>query len=150
MSPLPKPPPKPVSPAELRLRAESNLSQRRSIGDAEALPSPDDALRMLHELEVRQIELEMQNEELQRSHVQLELSLKRYAELYDSLPVGLFTVARDGTIARMNLAGASILGAERGELIGRHFASFVAQSDPHRSRAPSPGPLPTAPQPVAA
>jgi PAS domain S-box-containing protein len=87
---------------------------------------------LLHELRVHQIELEMQNEELRRSQVALEAARDRYQDLFDFAPVGYLTVGTSGLIEEVNLTGASLLGAERNDLIGRPFVAFVAPDD--RSR----------------
>ncbi len=118
-----------ASPTDLRQRAESELARHASAGSASAERSTDDPTRLLHELQVHQIELEMQNEELLRSRDELEASRDEYAELYDFAPVGYFSLARDGTMVRMNLAGARLLGLERAKLTGRRLAGFVARDD---------------------
>ena len=112
--------------AELRRRAEERLR----AGKAEAAaPTQKDALRLLHELQVQQIELELQNEELRGSRAEVEAGLERYTEIYDFAPVGYVTLGRDGSIRQLNLAGASMLGAERARLSGRRFGDFVGEAD---------------------
>ena len=110
------------STADLRRRAETQLkSQSRK--------SPSGAQRQLHELQVSQIELEMQNEELRTIRSQVEAGLKLYTDLYDFAPVGYFTVQRDGAITQVNLTGAGMVGLDRGQLLGRRFGVFVAKSN---------------------
>ena len=94
-----------------------------------AAPTKEDALRLLHELQVHQIELELQNEELRGSRAEVEAGLERYTDLYDFAPVGYVTLGRDGSIRQLNLAGASMLGAERARLSGRRFGDFVGEAD---------------------
>ncbi len=90
-------------------------------------PSPDaDLHKLLHELQVYQTELEMQNEELRRTRQDLESSLERYTSLYDFAPVGYFTFDRDGLIRAVNLAGASLLGVERNRLVSKRFGDFMS------------------------
>jgi PAS domain S-box-containing protein len=115
--------------AELRRRAEARLVEDR----AKSSPGQavDDVQRLVHELQVHQIELEMQNEELRRSRAEVEALLERYTELYDFAPVGYVTLGRDGAILQVNLTGAHLLGVERVRLPGRPFRVFVAE--PHRS-----------------
>ena len=109
----------------LRRQAEAKLSEQKK--KAAALPAPEtDTQRLVHELEVHQIELEMQNEELVQSRTQVEAGLHKYTDLYDFAPVGYFTLALDGAIHQVNLAGANLLGAERGALIKRRFGVFVS------------------------
>jgi PAS domain S-box-containing protein len=105
---------------KLRRRAEASLSNRPK--SATSSPGTEDPRRLIHELEVHQIELEMQNEELHRAKAELEAN---YNELYDYAPVGYFTLGRYGTIVKTNLTGAAMLGPARGELIGRRLASFI-------------------------
>jgi PAS domain S-box-containing protein len=85
--------------------------------------------RLLHELQVHQIELEMQNQELQATQRQLEEITHIYADLYDFAPVGYISFNDLGFILEINLTGATILGQERPDLINKPFASFVLSSD---------------------
>ena len=85
--------------------------------------------RLLHELQVHQVELALQNEELQQVRDALEAEVARYTELYDFAPVGYVTLDRSGTIQQANLAGAGLLGVDRGRLAGRRFAEFLADAD---------------------
>ena len=85
-----------------------------------------DAQKMLHELEVHQIELQMQNEELRQAQDTITASQERYADLYDFAPVGYFTFDSTGLITEVNLTGASLLGVDRGELTNKPFSLFVA------------------------
>ncbi|MFH7320545.1 sigma-54 interaction domain-containing protein [Desulfurivibrio sp. D14AmB] len=84
-----------------------------------------EAQRLLHELEVHQIELEMQNADLRDAREELELSRNRYAELYDFAPVGYFTIDERGLIREVNLAGAQLLGIERRLLVKRPFTDLL-------------------------
>ncbi|MDD2921566.1 MAG: PAS domain-containing protein [Anaerolineales bacterium] len=108
---------------ELRKQAEAKLSKQKE--KTQPLNQVDVA-RLVHDLRVHQIELEMQNEELARLHSEAEATLSLYAELYAFAPVGYFTLTRDGTIRRANLTGAKMLGAGLNELIKRRFGVFVA------------------------
>lgn len=85
--------------------------------------------RLLHELQVHQIELEMQNAELRQARDEVEKSLARYTDLYDFAPVGYFTLDRDGVIRAVNLSGASLLGIERSRLLGCRFEQVVVAVD---------------------
>jgi PAS domain S-box-containing protein len=110
--------------AELRCRAEDQLRARTSEA---RLPRTDaESQRLLHELEVHQIELEMQNEELRKARDEREAVLEKFADLYDFAPVGYFTLDRDGIIRAANLTGASILRIERSLLLGRRFDVFLS------------------------
>ncbi|NTV15217.1 MAG: sigma 54-interacting transcriptional regulator [Desulfobulbaceae bacterium] len=85
--------------------------------------------RLLHELEVHQIELKMQNAELQQVRNNLEQSLNKYAELYDFAPVGYFACDAHGMIKRCNLAGSRLLGVERRLLTETDFSSLIADPE---------------------
>lgn len=85
--------------------------------------------RAQEELENQQVELEMQNEELVRVQEELELSRNTYSELYDFAPVGYFTFDTAGVIQNANLTGALLLGTERKLLINKPFSIFIADAD---------------------
>ncbi|MBK9373432.1 MAG: PAS domain-containing protein [Holophagales bacterium] len=104
--------------AEERVRAREEAASLRTENEA-------DALRLLHELQVHQVELELQNSELQRTRDEVEAALERYTDLYDFAPVGYFTLARDGGIYSANLAGADLVGVPRARLLGRRFGTFL-------------------------
>ncbi len=112
---------------ELRRRAEGRLGEACKAEGP--LREEDGDRRLVHELQVHQIELEMQNEELQRARDAAEEALALYTELYDFAPVGYLTLGPDGTILRLNLAGARLLRAERTRLVGRRLGLFVAEPD---------------------
>ena len=100
---------------------------QRKVGAVTDLRSAVEVRRLLHELEVHQVELENQNAELSRARGEVERVLEMYADLYDFAPVGYLTLARGGTILNINLTGASLLGLERSRLKGRRFQLFVAE-----------------------
>ncbi|MGA2711307.1 MAG: PAS domain-containing protein, partial [Steroidobacteraceae bacterium] len=83
------------------------------------------ALALLHELQVHQVEVELQDEELRRSRVELETALNRQVHLYDCAPVAYFTVDRNTVLSELNLPGASLLGFDRDVLLGRSLDSFL-------------------------
>jgi PAS domain-containing protein len=103
--------------AELRRRAEERM--RAAAAKGTPARTEADTQRLVHELQVHQIELEMQNEELQQSRAEVEAGLERYTELYDFAPVGYLTLGRDGVIRQVNLTGARLMEAERVGLPGR-------------------------------
>jgi signal transduction histidine kinase len=112
-----------VEPGELRRRAEEAL---RGETPARLPRTEDDPVRLLHELQVHQIELEIQNEELRHARNEMEAALEMYTDLYDFAPVGYATLDDAGIIRGINLTGASLLEVERSRLMGRPFAHFLA------------------------
>jgi two-component system, LuxR family, sensor kinase FixL len=115
---------------ELRGQAEARLKARLDKNKSKLQEA--DLPRLLHELQVYQIELEMQNEELQQAQAALEEARDRYVDLYDFAPVGYVTLTDTGLIAEINIAGASLLGEKRNKLPERRFAQFVVQEDNDR------------------
>lgn len=85
-----------------------------------------DARSLIHELQVHQMELEMQNEELRRAQRELEESRNRFSDLYDFAPVGYFTFDKNGLIIEVNLTAANKLGVERSFLIKKPFSLFIS------------------------
>ena len=111
-------------PADLRRRAELLLHATPPRGaGAEAAADPQG---LLHELQVHQIELELQNEQLRQAQAETEAALERFADFHDFSPAGFFTLGQDGTILQVNLSGARLLDLERGSLIGRRLGAFVS------------------------
>ena len=117
----------PDDPAELRRRAERRLSEHQTKTSQNQ--SDADNKRQLHELEVHQIELEMQNEELRDARTAMEALLEKYTDLYDFAPGGYLTLDREGVIREANLASASLLEIARSALINGRFARFVSAAD---------------------
>jgi PAS domain S-box-containing protein len=111
--------------AELRCHAEEQLLAKAS--GAGISRSDCEMQRLLHELQVHRIELEMQNTELRQSRDEVEKSLEKFTDLYDFAPIGYFTLDRNGAITAANLSGASLLGVERSRLIGRSFRHRVTE-----------------------
>ena len=112
--------------AEVRLRIGRTPSKKVSTGQEMAF----DPQRQLHELQVHQIELEMQNAEIQESRNRMELLLEKFTDLYDFAPVGYFTLSADSTIQQANLTGAVLLGVERGRLVGQRFGHLFVGHHP--------------------
>jgi PAS domain S-box-containing protein len=110
----------------LRVEAEELLRANRR--DVAAIPVKD-VQQLVHQLQVHQIELEMQNEELRRTQMELEAARNRYMDLYDFSPVGHLTMDTRGTIVEANLRAGTLLGVNRNELIGGSLARFVASDD---------------------
>lgn len=96
--------------AKMRSAAEERL--RSNPADLPDLGSEESTQRLVHELQVHQIELEMQNDELRQTRDELDTALEKCTELYDFAPVGYVTLDRGGVIIATNLTGASLLGIE--------------------------------------
>jgi len=109
----------------LRLNAERQLKMKKKKEDDSDLEI--DAKRLMHELQVHQIELEMQNEELQRANETAETALRKYTMLYDFAPLGYFTLDSEGKIEELNFTGADMLGERRLSLVGSNFKFFVSE-----------------------
>ncbi len=109
----------------LRNQAEKRLA---------AMPKPSgvsnaDTASLIHELQVHQVELEMQNEELREAQAVIENSQKRFSDLYDFAPVGYLTLDNEGKIIEANLKTAEILGIGKVNLIGKLFTIFIDAGD---------------------
>jgi hypothetical protein len=129
------------SEANLRLRALQKLTGRtdshgerlnasaafRVLHDLALSPATGAAaLALLHELQVYQVELDLQDEEMRSSCAELEASLTRQVQLYDFAPAGCLNVDRGTTLLGLNLTAACMLGIERDQLLGRNLDAFVA------------------------
>ncbi len=122
---------RPDDAAALRRQAEDIATREKvtSSPDAREALSPDEALRMLHELRIHQIELEMQNEELRRAQEELEEARARYFDLYDLAPVGYFSISEKGLILEVNLTAANLLNTTRDTLVGQPLSRFILPED---------------------
>ena len=118
---------RPADAAELRRRAEEK-TRADDVQDQKTL-SPKEARRLLHELQVHQIELEMQNEELRRAQGELEAARARYFDLFDLAPVGYFTLSEQGLILEANLTTTGLLGVERRDLVKKPLTRFIFPED---------------------
>jgi PAS domain S-box-containing protein len=112
--------------ANLRQVAEELLKKRSP--ETSANPSSDDMLKIIHELEVQTIELELLNEELILAKSVENATALKYIELYDFAPSGYFTLSKEGKILELNLSGAKMLGIER-ELLRNSFFSFFVSDE---------------------
>jgi PAS domain S-box-containing protein len=112
--------------SSLRKRAEEFLNKHpEAIKEIASV----DVKKLVADLHVHQIELEIQNEELRRAQLELEASRDRYSDLYDFAPVGYATVSEKGLILQANLACAAMLGIERGAMIRKPFSRFITKDD---------------------
>ena len=121
---------------DLRQKAEERLKLRTDVAGTDVagtdvarnVSTAADTLKLIHELEVHQVELEMQNEELILANEKAALASKKYIELYDSAPTGYFILSPKGEIMGLNPAGAAILGKARSQLINLLFHVFVSDN----------------------
>jgi len=110
------------------LAKEELIRELRALQDRQQ--QLDDRDRLVHELEVHQVELELQNRELREAQAALEESRGRYADLYDFAPVAYLTLDTRGVVREMNLTGATMLDRDRGQVIGQGFVSVVHILEP--------------------
>jgi len=114
-----------TDPKMLRKKAEEQLRNKQKKIDKPVLET--DVKKLMHELQVHQIELEMQNEELHQAYETAETALKKYTMLYDFAPMGCFTLESDGSICDLNFTGAEMLGEKRFSLINSNFKLFISK-----------------------
>jgi PAS domain S-box-containing protein len=118
------------SAVELRRRAEERARKTviPSLDHLETQP-PAATHQMLHELHVHQIELEIQNQELRRAQVELDVARSRYFDLYDLAPVGYVTTSDHGLVLEANLTAGTLLGVPRNRLIQQPLSRFIFKED---------------------
>jgi PAS domain-containing protein len=126
---MPRKPKIPDAPAELRDPAGLETSKRKS--KSAVLKNEVDTLKLLHELQVYRVELEVQNSELRIARDEAESLREVYTDLYDFAPLGYFTLIPDGRIQMANLTGAALLGIDRVLLLGQAFSMLISQG--HRT-----------------
>ena len=108
----------------LRQKAE-RLATKKSTQPVVQL-SESEAMRLIHELEVHQIELELQNQELVEAKSNVLEIAEKYTQLYDFAPSGYFTLSNEGEIIEVNLYGAKMLGKDRKQLLNSLLGFFVS------------------------
>jgi len=114
------------SEAEILRQKAEELIGKKPLESGSKL-SEADALRLIHELEVHRVELELQNEELAEAKEQAENNAEKYTELYDFAPLGYFTLSKEGKIIELNFSGGKMLGQERSLLKNKIFRFFVSE-----------------------
>jgi len=112
-------------PRMLRKKAEERLKESRL--DKHNPTEEADIKKLLHELQVHQIELEMQNEELQIAYETAEEALKKHTMLYDLAPIGFFVLNEASSIIELNFTGAEMLKEPRFSLVNSNFRIFIAE-----------------------
>lgn len=114
--------------AKVRRAAERRFKQRR--GQRRDASAGIDTPRLLHELQVHQVELEMQNAELRDVRDRMEVLLQKFTDLYEFAPVGYFSFDPQGRIIEVNLTGTALLNLDRSQLVGSRFARFISPLGP--------------------
>ncbi|WP_016990962.1 PAS domain S-box protein [Flavobacterium sp. ACAM 123] len=110
------------------LRKEAEDFLEKSSNKKYSQVSELDLRSLVHELEVHQIELEMQNEEVTAAQESSERAAQSYRELYDFAPIGYFTLSQEGEILEGNYAIAKMIGKDRDKLINNQFGFFVSEN----------------------
>src|SRR4030042_524767 len=114
---------------ELRRQAEMLLAEKiKDIGQVKL----EDVKEILYELQVHRIELEMQNEELRRIQAELQESQDKYFSLYNSAPIGYFTLDRNGVILEANATGAGLFGKAKSKLLMTSFTQLISPASQDR------------------
>ena len=108
----------------LRQKAEEQLKRKSLINGSNL--SEVDTMKLIHELQVHQIELEIQNAELQLAKGKEATALKNYAELFDFIPACLYKLSKEGDIIFCNLSGANMLGKTYRSIINCRFGLFIS------------------------
>ena len=120
-------------------RTQSSLPARRlaekkinsGAGAPQTVLSRDESNQLLHDLQVHQIELEMQNDELRRAQENLAAEQARYFDFYEQAPVGYCTISEKRLIQEVNLTASTLLGVARREIIKQPFSRFIFKEDQH-------------------
>jgi len=114
----------------LRTRAEKQILEKEpELPENLHTLTPDQARRLLHELRVHQIELELQNEELRRVQTQLQSYWGRFLDLYNQAPVGYLTLDENGLILTANFTALKLFNAENRPFVGQALTQFILPED---------------------
>jgi len=105
----------------IRKEAEAILLRSDLLNDLKE----GDLEKIIHELKVHQIELELQNEELMKTQEELRQSQQKYFEYFDFAPVGYVIADELSKIHDLNLNASNLLNADKEELKGKRFDQFV-------------------------
>lgn len=118
--------------AKTPIQRQTRATDKERLAAATKAEMAENMARLLHELEVHRVELEMQNETLRQSQIALEESRDSYLDLYELAPIGYLALDDQGRIEKINLAGATLLGVNRSQVISQRFVQFVADQDGKR------------------
>jgi len=113
-----------ISASELRRMAEDSMEKR----SASSWPPPsEDSLRLIHELQIHQIELELQNQALVEAHSEISRNLEQFKDLYELAPVAYLTLDQNGRITKTNALGRKLLGNPFCQPSALRFSTFVTE-----------------------
>ena len=117
--------------SDLKIKALRQLAEKRLIDVSKKQKeiSLDEAKKIVHELQVHQIELEIQNEELRLAQNALDISREKYFDLYNFAPVGYITLNKKGIIIETNYTASNLLGVVKSEMINKAFTKFIFKED---------------------
>lgn len=118
---------------EMEINEDENKSKLRSKAEKKVVKHPttkpnltlEEARTLMHELEVHQTELEMQNEEMREVQHRLEESHDEYTNLFDFAPVGYLVLDEKGIIKNINLTACSLMGLDRLRILEKPFSAFM-------------------------
>jgi diguanylate cyclase (GGDEF)-like protein/PAS domain S-box-containing protein len=120
----------PINPQDLRQQAEASLHKNRAVATPQpSALSAENAAQLIHELQVHQIELEMQNDELRRAQTELSALQAHYFDLFDLAPVGYLTINAQGLLLQANLTAATLLGVTRQKLPRHSISHYILKAD---------------------
>lgn len=115
---------------DLRSRAEATVLRNRAVVPKGLPPMPQvEAQKMIHELQVHQVELEMQNEELSRARTELEVARRHYFDLYHLAPVAYCLLSREGLVLEANLTAVNMLDLALSTLVKKPITRFIFKED---------------------
>lgn len=110
---------------DLRHKAEQRLRGKKLQLSMDL--SEIDLFSLNHELLIHQIELEMQNEELEKANENAEHILEKYIDLYNLAPTGYITLTKEGEITEANYSAYTLLDKKQTKLVGARFGFFVTE-----------------------
>jgi PAS domain S-box-containing protein len=108
-----------------KTKNKSKVVPKKSVVKKGTVKKDADVQRLVHLLQVHQIELEHQNQELRIAQEELEVSRNKYVNLFDFSPIPYFSLGYDGKIKEVNLSAGNMFGTERSKLIDKHFSNYI-------------------------
>jgi len=135
----------PDNQAPVHTRADSSAALAVLYNLASAPTTAPDALALLHELQVHQVEVDLQDEELRRSRLELEASLQRQAQLFECAPMGYLIVDANSVVRELNQMAATLIGSAADSLRGKSLETLLAPESVAGLRAMLGNVAPTAP-----